>query len=253
MGQKPMDKVATLKSPHGFFSRHGGVSTGVYNSLNCGIGSNDNPEHVIENRKRVAAALGGKELITPYQVHGVCCAIINSDTDDRPEADALVTKTPGITIGILTADCCPVLLEDSEARIVGAAHAGWRGATGGVTQSVIDTMITLGADVTRITAAIGPTIGQASYEVGTDMRETVLKADTDAADFFVSGRDSVHFQFDLPGYVENRLKKSGIRSVTALGIDTYTSGDHYSYRRMTHQKQHDYGRFVSAIMVPPAD
>ena len=235
-----MKKADNIGSTHGFFDCHGGVSSGVYESLNCGLGSKDARDDVIENRSIVAEKLEVDTLITPYQVHGNLCSVILNANDIPVEADGIVTRTPGIAIGILTADCCPILFEDRAAGIVGAAHAGWRGATAGITDSVIQAMLSLGADKSRINAAIGPTIACNSYEVGEDMRDAALAADKGVENHFYSGRDSAHFQFDLPGYVEARLQRAGITDILDLKTDTY--------RRATHRNEPDYGRFVSAIV-----
>lgn len=242
-----------LTVPHGFLSRHGGVSTGVYSSLNCGPGSADDPDMVLENR-RVAAGLIAGRRITPviscYQVHGSAVEIVTADwRDDRPKADAMVTRTPGMLLGILTADCVPVLFADSAAGVVGAAHAGWKGALAGVIEATVAAMVGLGASREGIRAAVGPAIGQASYEVGSDLRSQFAAADTDYLRFFQAGRDDAHWQFDLPGFVADRLEAAAIDQAWNCGIDTYRSPDHFSFRRTTHRHEADYGRQLSAIML----
>ncbi|WP_417451496.1 peptidoglycan editing factor PgeF [Kordiimonas sp.] len=247
-------KVSDLHYPHAFFSRKGGVSDGIYLGLNCGPGSDDLPANVSENR-RIAAKLISGDTETPvlscYQIHGREVAVATGDwRENRPKADAMVTKTPGLILGILTADCCPVLFEDHKAGVVGAAHAGWQGAIGGVLASTVAAMEALGARRNDITAAIGPTIAQASYEVGTDFRERFLKKNQEFDAFFVDGKDSGHFQFDLPGFVRAGLKAVKVGSIRDTNTDTYTSESHFSYRRTTHRREPDYGRQLSAIMLP---
>lgn len=238
---------------HGFFGNTGGVSRGLYHSLNCGPGSGDAPDKVATNRARVAAALGqeGAALLSLYQIHGNTALHVAQDWgDDRPEADAMVTNTPGLILGILTADCTPVLFEDAEAGVIGGAHAGWQGALKGITDSTIALMETLGARRNRIKAAIGPTIQQASYEVGADFRDRFVASAPENARFFAPGKDKGHCQFDLPGYVEARLQAAGIGKIWNAGTDTYSSEEHFSFRRTTHRREPDYGRQVSAIMLP---
>ncbi|GAA4725303.1 peptidoglycan editing factor PgeF [Sphingomonas lutea] len=236
-------------NPHGFLGRRGGISTGDLAGLNVGTGSNDERAAIVENRRRaVAAVLPGAELATVHQIHSaeaVYCARAWPH-DDRPHADALVTDRPGILLGILTADCAPVLLADREAGVIGAAHAGWKGAIGGVTDAVIAVMETRGARRDRIVAAVGPCIAQASYEVDDGFRDRFIAADAGNARFF-AGR-----QFDLEGYVGQRLRAAGIALVEALHLDTYADPDRfYSYRRATHRGEADYGRQVSLIGLPP--
>jgi YfiH family protein len=239
------DHAANLTLPHGFLGRTGGVSTGDLASLNCGIGSNDDPASVAENRRRaVGSVVPGATLLGVYQVHGADCATVTSPWSeaDRPHADALVTATPGLALSILTADCAPVLFADPEARVVGAAHAGWKGAVAGVTDSTIAAMEALGARRRNIVAAIGPCIAQASYEVSADFGGGALPER-----FFAPGRPG-HFQFDLEGYVADRLQAAGLASVHRLAQDTLSQPDHYfSYRRATLLGEPGYGRQISII------
>ncbi len=242
---------------HGFFGSKGGVSSGVYASLNCGPGSKDDPDKVAENRARVVAALAGDDapvkLATVYQVHGSQVVTLDDVTwgmHDRPTADAMATRTPNIVLGILTADCGPILLADEEAGVVGAAHAGWQGALVGVTDTVVAAMEKLGADRARIRAAIGPTISQPAYEVGPEFYERFIAQDPATAAFFGQGSRPTHWQFDLPGYVEHRLRTVGVEDVHVLPACTYMMDDaFFSYRRSTHRSEPDNGRQLSAIML----
>lgn len=239
--------------PHGFFTRHGGVSSGLYASLNCGPGSSDDPVAVQENRRRVAASLKAPHgLVSLYQVHGRDVVVVGDDYDitQRPKADGLVTRRHGIALGILSADCAPVLFADTEAQVIGACHAGWRGALAGVSDATIEAMIVLGAKRERIRAAVGPCIGQASYEVSTPFRDEFLAADAANAAFFATGKRDGHWQFDLPAYLMQRLRHADVAAET-LGLDTCSDPDRFfSYRRMTLQKEADYGRQISAIALP---
>lgn len=239
--------------PHGFFGRAGGVSTGLVAGLNCGLGSGDDPALVAENRRRAAEAiLPGGRLLALYQVHGADAVTAIEPWEDamRPEADAIATAQPGLVIGILTADCAPVLLADADAGVVGAAHAGWKGALAGVTDAVIVAMEGLGARRERIGAAIGPMIARASFEVGPDLVAAFTDADPENARFVAEGpRGQSHF--DLEAYVAHRLAAAGISRVAALGLDTYANPDRfYSYRRATHLSEPTYGRQLSLIAVP---
>ena len=236
---------------HAFFTRAGGVSDGVYASLNGGIGSNDTPANVTENRARMAAALkvAPERLLTAYQIHSpkVVVAEIAWRLSDRPRADAIVTKVPGLALGISTADCGPVLFADPQAGVIGAAHAGWRGALAGVLEATIAAMERLSAVRSRIVAAAGPMIRQPSYEVGPELVEQFLAADAGNARFFVAGR-AARSMFDLPGYVVDRLHRAGIAAVEDLGHCTYAEeARFYSYRRTTHRAEPDYGRHINAI------
>lgn len=236
--------------PHGFLGRRGGVSQGVHGGLNVGIGSEDDPAAVAENRRRATqAVLPGARLLTLYQIHSAETVAITAkfDPDLRPRADALVTNQRGIAIGILTADCAPVLLADREAGVVGAAHAGWKGALAGVTDSAITTMEMLGARRDRIVAAVGPCIARASYEVDEDFVGRFLAGDRENERFFAPGRPD-HAQFDLEAYVTHRLASAGLRRVETLGLDTYADeGRFFSYRRATHRGEPDYGRQIAII------
>jgi YfiH family protein len=242
---------------HGFFGRRGGVSEGIYASLNCGPGSNDRRTNVIENRDRVLARLANGEatsLVTLYQIHSAQAVIVEKpwDIGQAPQADAMVTDIPGIALGILTADCAPVLLVDNKARVIGAAHAGWKGAVGGVIASVVDTMESLGARRDRISAAIGPAIGQDNYEVGPEFRTRFVEIDSANARYFSSSPKPEHFQFDLEAYVARRLADSGVGNVESLSTCTYARAeDFFSFRRTTHRGEVDYGRDISAILLRP--
>ncbi|NVJ97214.1 MAG: peptidoglycan editing factor PgeF [Alphaproteobacteria bacterium] len=245
----------TFKNPHTFFSRAGGVSIGLYEGLNCGPGSDDDPANVEENRRIAAGMLAARRstpVLSCYQVHGRDVAVATADWGtDRPKADAMVTNIPGMILGILTADCTPVLFEDASAGVVGAAHAGWKGALAGVTDATVEAMEKLGAKRSSIKAAVGPTIHQASYEVDLDFRDRFTSEQPDFDRFFLPGKDPWHVQFDLPGFVKYRLEADDIESVWMSGVDTYTSEDHFSFRRTTHRKEADYGRQMSAIMLKP--
>lgn len=239
---------ALAGTPHGFFTRRGGASSGVYAGLNCGAGSQDLAEVVEINRARVAKAMGvaPDHLVGVHQVHSPDVVVVDGPQDTRPKADALVTATPGLSLSILTADCGPVLFADRKARVVGAAHAGWKGALDGVLEHTIDAMIGLGASRDGITAILGPTISQGNYEVGPEFLERFIALDTDNSRFFANGQEG-KFQFDLPKYCLTRLRAAG---VTADWIGDCTYGDaerFYSYRRSTHLNEADYGRLISAI------
>jgi YfiH family protein len=247
---RSLSAVAGIR--HAFFTRAGGVSDGVYTSLNGGVGSNDKPGNVAENRARMAAALGvaPNHLITAYQIHSPQVVVAETawTWEQRPRADAIVTRTPGLAIGISTADCGPVLLADPKARVIGAAHAGWRGALTGVIEATIAAMEKLGAARERMMAAAGPMIRQPNYEVGTDLIDRFVAADADNARFFVPAARAGHAMFDLPGFVIERLRRAGIAQVEDLGHCTYgDAAQFYSYRRATHRAEPDYGRHVNAI------
>ncbi len=238
---------------HGFFGRTGGVSAGIYASLNCGPGSRDAPESVNENRRRAVAALSAEaKLVTLYQMHSADAVTVTEpwDIPANPKADALATDQPGIALGILAADCAPVLLADLEARVIGAAHAGWGGALAGVTDSAISAMARLGARRERIRAAIGPCISQAAYEVGPEFATRFRAADAANARFFVPSARAGHWQFDLEAYVADRLVRAGVASIERLSACTYArESEFFSYRRATHRGETDYGRQLSAIMI----
>ncbi len=247
----PFKTHASLNLPglsHGFFSRRGGVSGGVYDSLNAGPGSGDAPDNVTENRARVAAAIGAKSdhLLSCHQIHSRDVVIVDKPWSERPKADAIVTRTPGIAISALGADCAPVLLCDPENRVIGAAHAGWRGAQSGITDAAIEAMESIGAKRARIRAVIGPCISAANYETGPEFRAAFT--DGDAA-FFAPGKgDRLHF--DLKAYLLTRLNAAGVKSASALPDCTYAAPDQYfSYRYNTHAGAADYGRNISAIML----
>jgi len=236
--------------PHAFLGREGGVSTGILAGLNVGLGSNDDRAAIHENRRRaVAAVLPGAALATLHQVHSADAVIVTQPfaDDARPPADALVTDRPGLLLGILTADCAPVLLADAQAGVVGAAHAGWKGALHGVTDAVIAAMEKLGARRDRIAAAIGPCIARASYEVDDAFARRFEEADPANERFFFAGREG-HQQFDIEAYVAARLAAAGIGRVEALGLDTYADAKaFFSFRRATHRGEPDYGREISLI------
>jgi YfiH family protein len=250
--------VEVVRSPllgdlrHGFLGRRGGVSAGVCAGLNVGLGSSDDPAAIEENRRRaVAAVLPEARLATVYQIHSADCVVAEPWTD-RPKADAIVTDRPGLLLGILTADCAPVLLADAEAGVVGAAHAGWQGALAGVTDSTIAAMERLGARRERVAAAIGPCIARASYEVDDAFARRFEDADPENERFFAAGRPG-HHRFDLEAYVAARLAAAGIGRVDALGLDTYADENRfYSFRRATHRGEPDYGRQISLIGLPPS-
>ncbi len=241
-----------LTTPHGFFTRLGGASAGIYAGLNCGQGSGDDPAAVAENRARVASALGAATLSSVHQVHSPDVVTLTEPiTGPRPKADAMVTATTGVALGILTADCAPVLFEDAEAGVIGAAHAGWRGALGGVTDATIAAMVALGARRDAIRAAIGPTISQRAYEVGPDFLDDFMADDPENARFFAGGAGD-RMQFDLPGYLLDRLRRAGV-DAEWTGHCTYSDpAKFYSYRRSCHQAEPDYGRLVAAICLKGA-
>lgn len=239
--------------PHGFLGRSGGVSTGELEGLNVGYGSGDGREAIAENRRRaIDTVLPHAQLATVHQVHSADVVYVERPWphEERPHADAMVTDRPNLLLGILTADCAPVLFADAGAGVVGAAHAGWRGAFAGVTDATIEAMEQLGARRDRISAAVGPCIGQASYEVDDGFRDGFIAADPNHARFFLPGTGSKP-HFDLEGFVVARLILAGLQSVAALGLDTYAAEDRFfSYRRATHRGEADYGRQVSLIGLP---
>ena len=235
---------------HGFYTREGGVSEGIFSSLNCGMGSGDDPEAVAENRDRLRRDLGADALVSVHQYHSDVVVEVDRDWGrDRPKADAMVCRTPGMAIGILTADCAPVLLADREGGIVGAAHAGWKGALGGVIEAAIAAMVARGARRERIRAAVGPLISQRSYEVGPEFVEAFLDEDREYGRFFSGGRED-RAQFDLAGFCLMRLREAGIADAEWTGQCTYRDPDRFfSYRRATHEGVKDYGRLCAAIML----
>jgi len=239
---------------HGFFGRSGGVSTGIYDSLNCGLGSDDDPAAVKENRARVSACLAGHNdgVLTAYQTHSATAITVDAPfpPGEPPKADAIVTRTPGLVIGALAADCAPVLLADPDAQVIAAAHAGWRGATGGILEATVAAMVSAGAARERIRAAVGPCISQAAYEVGPEFEADLLACDAANAAFFVTPEDSGRAHFDLPAYVIDRLRRTGVITDPAKPpcTDPADSG-FFSYRRSKRCSQPDYGRQISAIVV----
>jgi YfiH family protein len=237
---------------HAFLTRAGGVSQGIYASLNCGFGSKDNPAHVAENRRRAAAALDlpASALVTAYQTHSTRVVTVEKphEPNNAPEVDAMVTDRPGIALGILTADCAPVLLADPEARVVGAAHAGWRGAISGIVEETVAAMTRMGAKPARILAAIGPCIGPRSYEVGPEFPAPFLAQNEANARYFKPASRADHYLFDLPAYVQSRLNAAGIVAVDRSPADTCAEPDRFfSYRRTVLDGQRDYGRLLSII------
>lgn len=239
---------------HAFFSREGGVSEGIYAGLNGGTGSSDDAVTVAENRRRMAEQMGvgPDRLLTLYQIHSPDVVVATAPWDgERPRADALVTRTEGIALGVTAADCGPVLFVDPNARVIGAAHAGWKGALTGVLESTIDAMEKLGADRGGIVAAIGPLIRQPSYEVGSEFVERFLDADAGYAVFFLPGERDGHSMFDLGGFIRMRLENAGVLMIDDLGIDTYSDERFFSYRRSVHRKEPDYGRHVHTIALEP--
>jgi YfiH family protein len=240
--------------PHGFMSRAGGISTGIYEGLNCGPGSNDDTANVMENRRIVSGLISKRRdtpLVTAYQFHSNQAIYLDKNWGtDRPKADGIVTNQPGLLLGILTADCTPVLFADAKNQIIGAAHAGWKGAFTGIIEATIEKMETIGGSRSNITASIGPTIHQKSYEVSANFLETFLNQNNSFDRFFVNGVNNEHYQFNLPAFVAFKLEEAGIKNISQSSTDTYTSPDHFSYRRTTHKNESDYGRQVSTIMIP---
>jgi len=237
---------------HGFFTRAGGVSSGLYASLNGGVGSRDDAGKVLENRVRMAAALGvePRRLLTAYQTHSPNVVVAEAPwtTENRPQADAIVTRMRALAIGVTTADCGPVLFAEPRAGVIGAAHAGWRGALTGVIEATIAAMERLGAAQRQIRAAIGPMIRQGNYEVGPDLVERFRADDPASSRFFGPARRDGHAMFDLAGYIAARLKRAGITEVEDVGLCTYADPEQFfSYRRTTHRAEADYGRHVNAI------
>ena len=240
-----------LAVPHGFFTRAGGVSQGLYAGLNCGLSSGDLADDVLRNREKAAVAVGvtAERLATVRQVHGAeVCVVKDIDAHDpATEADALVCARPGIALGILTADCQPVLFSDPSSGVIGAAHAGWRGAFAGVLEATLDAMEALGADRSTTYAVIGPTISQASYEVSPDFIEPFMDDDPETGRFFINGEGD-RYLFDLPGYGLYRLRAAGVGQASWTGHCTYRDADRfYSFRRSTHLGEDGYGRLISVI------
>jgi YfiH family protein len=255
---KGMPALPVLTSPlldlpgvrHAFFTRQGGISQGLYASLNVGVGSNDDPAAVAENRRRAAAHLGG-ELVTAYQVHSATVFAADGPWPaGPPQGDGVATATRGVICGALAADCAPILLADAEARVVAAAHAGWKGALGGVAEATVARMEALGARRERIRAAVGPCIGPASYEVGLEFRDRFMEADAGNARFFTAGAADDKRQFDLPAFVLARLRGAGVGPCDWVGADTCADPERFfSNRRAFKQGEPDYGRLLSAIVL----
>ncbi|MCB1498121.1 MAG: peptidoglycan editing factor PgeF [Bauldia sp.] len=244
-----LDAISGIR--YGFFTREGGVSSSIYQSLNCGVGSKDDKGFVFKNRARAARSLGvgHGQLATPYQIHSNIAMVVDEvwEIGQGPKADAVVTNRSGIAIGVGTADCGPVLFADPAAHVIGAAHAGWKGALAGILDATVATMEGLGADRDRIVAVLGPTISQANYEVGADLIAAFEKADPANARFFRPSTRDGHAMFDLPGYIIARLLSLGVLAAD-LGLCTYADEDRFfSYRRATHRGENDYGRLLSAI------
>lgn len=234
---------------HGFFTRKGGASSGIFAGLNCGQGSSDQAEIVSINRTRVAEAMAVSEpnLVTVHQVHSAEVATVDGPLNDKPKADAMVTATPGVALGILTADCQPVLFADAEAGVIGAAHAGWRGAVSGVLTRTVEAMEALGADRENIRAVIGPCISQRAYEVGPELLDDFLVEDQDNSRFFAAGRGD-RYMFDLPSFGLHKLREAGVGEAIWTGHCTYSDPERfYSYRRTTHEGEADYGRLIACI------
>ena len=239
---------------HGFFSRKGGTSRGIYASLNLGRGSKDDPAAVEANRAIAAGAFGvtPDRLLTAYQIHSATAHVVEAPWAAAPECDAIVTRASGLVLGALSADCAPILLADAEARVVASAHAGWKGALGGVVEAAIEVMVRLGADPTRIVAAVGPCIGPASYEVGLEFLERFAGEAPGSERFFAPGEQADKRLFDLPGFVLARLRRAGVTVCAWIGRDTYAEeADFFSNRRAVRRAEGDYGRLMSAIMLEP--
>ncbi len=239
---------------HGFFTREGGISEGIYASLNCGLGSRDERTRVLENRRRVAQHLGASDtqLLTCHQIHSAQAQIVTRPwgPEANPKVDALVTATPGLAVAVLAADCAPILLADPDARVIGATHAGWRGALGGILEATIAAMERLGAKREHIRAALGPCIGPGAYEVGEEFEASFLSADPANARFFHRPGPIARARFDLPDYVIHRLEQAGLGAIERATQCTYLHDAlFFSYRRTTHHKEPDYGRQISAIVL----
>ncbi len=238
---------------HGFFTREGGYSTGIFSSLNCGLGSGDNIETVGRNRAKVADALAVQpthlvSLVSAFQVHGADVAVVEAPFSERPKVDGLVTRTRGLALGVLTADCGPVLFADEKARVIGACHAGWKGAVSGITDATVLAMEKLGAARKNIVAVLGPTISQTAYEVGPEFPKPFLEADSTNQKYFISSLKFGHYMFDLPCYLTDRMKAFGLGQVHDLALCTYADERRFfSYRRATHRNEKDYGRLISTI------
>ena len=236
---------------HAFFTRHGGVSGGIYESLNGGLGSHDDPANVAENRRRMAEQMGvtPAHFLSLWQIHSPDAVVVSGpgDNTSRPRGDAMVTRAEGVAIGVTAADCGPILFADPNARVIGAAHAGWKGALTGIVESTVEAMLKLGAERTGIVAAIGPLIRQHSYEVGAEFVERFITADAENTLFFVPAAREGHAMFDLAGFIRMRLENAGVLMIDDIGLDTYSDDRLYSYRRSVHRNEPDYGRHVHAI------
>jgi polyphenol oxidase len=236
---------------HAFFTREGGVSDGFYSSLNGGLGSSDDPGNVAENRRRMAEQMGviPENFLSAWQIHSPDAVVATGPWEgaSRPRADAIVTRTEGLAVGVTAADCGPILFVDPNARVIGAAHAGWKGALTGVLESTVEAMEKLGAERGGIVAAIGPLIRQHSYEVGGEFVERFIAADAENTAFFLPGSREGHAMFDLAGFIRMRLENTGVLMIDDIGVDTYSDERFYSYRRSVHRKEPDYGRHVHAI------
>lgn len=250
------DFAAISHIRHGFFTREGGVSSGIYASLNCGPGSGDDLKNVMENRAQAMQSIGylSESLVTCYQIHSAHAITVTKtwDIQDSPQADAMVTKTPGIALGILTADCLPILCADPKAKIIGAIHAGWKGAFDGIIESTIEAMRKLGADPAEIHAAIGPGIGQESYEVGPEFFARFMQQDIENQRFFTDSPRTGHHRFDLKSYACHRLYRAGLTHINSLAHDTCLDENRFfSYRRSCLRSERAYGRQLSVIMLLP--
>jgi polyphenol oxidase len=249
---KQFDALKHDTIDHGFFGRRGGYSSGIFASLNVGLGSGDDRATVVRNRGVVAKTLGGVEqqLVTAYQVHSPDVIVVTRPWahEDRPMVDGMVTMTPGIILGTLTADCGPILFADASAGVIGVAHAGWKGALAGVTDATVLRMEAIGASRTNIVAVLGPTISKAAYEVGPEFIVNFVDADIANQAYFTNSVKENHHMFDLPGYLTDRMKAFGVGTVIDSGLCTYSREDEYfSYRRATHAHEKDYGRQIAAI------
>ncbi|KAA2242240.1 peptidoglycan editing factor PgeF [Salinarimonas soli] len=241
---------------HAFFTRQGGVSGGIYASLNGGLGSDDDPANVVENRRRMAErlAVAPDALVSLYQIHSADAVVVERPWtyEARPKADAMVTRTPGIALGIGTADCGPILFADAEAGVVGAAHSGWKGAFTGVAEATLKAMEGLGADRGRVVAVLGPTIGAGAYEVGPEFVGRFRDAGVATERFFKPSAREGHAMFDLPAFIGERMREAGVGTFVDLGLCTYSDEERFfSYRRTTHRGEPDYGRLIAAIALTP--
>jgi polyphenol oxidase len=249
LGSELLSAIPGLR--HAFFTRAGGVSGGIYESLNGGLGSNDDPAHIAENRRRMAQQVGvtPQHFLSVHQTHSPDVVVATGPWQggSRPLADAIVTRTEGLAIGATAADCGPILLTDPRARVIGAVHAGWKGALTGIVEATVNAMAGLGAERSGIVAAIGPLIRQHSYEVGNEFVERFIEADADNALFFVPAARADHAMFDLAGFIRMRLENSGVLMIDDIGADTYSDERFFSYRRSVHRGEPDYGRHVHAI------